>query len=141
MEQTYLEPKAYKPIMAGLFTGIVATVLNIFYDIFYRGSTGFQLTPLINVATIIFGTLLVLLVAGSIYAILARFVRQVNIVYILLFLILTVYAVFLTMHVQRAADPVLITQFRGLLLGIVIISGTLTIFLVPYLATHETSII
>jgi hypothetical protein len=141
MEQTNQEAQAYKPIMAGLVTGIVATVLNIFYDIFYRGSTRYEPSQLINVATIIFGTLLILVVAGSIYAIIGRYVRQVNAVFILLFLILTLYLVYLTLHVQRGPDPIVAAQFRGLLLGLIIISGALTIFMVPYLASRETSII
>jgi hypothetical protein len=76
MEERYSGPNVYRPMMAGLFVGIIATVFNIFYDVIYRESTGFELSTIINVSTLIFGTLLLTLAAGSIYGLLAQFIKK-----------------------------------------------------------------
>ncbi|MEO5947846.1 MAG: hypothetical protein ABIP79_13590 [Chitinophagaceae bacterium] len=137
MKKEFDQPHIYKPLMAGLMAGIIATVLNIFYDVMYRSATGFSLSDIINVSSIIFGTVLALLIAGSIFALLERYTRYVQLVYILVFVILTLLCVRWALHVHRISDPTLNSEFRGLLTGIVIISGCLASFLVPFFVKHE----
>lgn len=134
------QPHAYKPIMAGLFTGIIATLLNMIFDVFYRQATGFELSAIINVASIIFGTLLILLFAGALFALLDRFINHVTIPYIILFVLLAVAGIYSTMHVVRTDNPIETSHFRGLLLGIIIISSIGALF-IPYLSKHDTDII
>lgn len=137
MNKEFDEPHIYKPLMAGLLAGIIATLLNIFYEVVYRDVTGFSLSEIINVSTIIFGTVLTLLIAGAIFAVIDTYTRHVQLIYILLFVILTLLCVRWALHVHRTNDPSLNAAFRGLLSGIVIISGGLASFLVPFLVMHK----
>jgi hypothetical protein len=141
MKKESLDLHCYQPLMAGLFAGIVATTLNIFYDVIFRQSTGFSLPELINVTTIIFATLFILVMSGVVFAILDRLTRYVQVIYIIIFSLATIACTYLALHTHRSADPVLTVEFRYLLMGIVIISGLLATFLIPYLAKHENGII
>ena len=141
MEDKFNTPHIYKPIMAGLFAGIVATMLNIVFDVVYRSNVNFPRHELINVSTIIFGTLLLLSVAGCIYALIDRYSKHVVPVYMLLSVLWTIGSMYLTMQVQRSDNALISSEFRSLLSGIVIITGIASTFLIPYLAKNETNII
>jgi hypothetical protein len=132
MEKKFNEVHIYRPIMAGTMAGIIASVLNIFFDVVFRGATGFSLSAIINIATIIFATMLVLALAGVIYALIDKFTKYAGIVFMLLFILLTFLGCLLALHVHRSDNPVQSEQFRDLLLGIVIISGVSASFLIPY---------
>ena len=71
------DTRIYRPVMAGVMAGIIATLLNLIYDQTYRSSTGFSLSPLINVASIIFGTMLVLSIIGFLYALMDQYRQMV----------------------------------------------------------------
>jgi hypothetical protein len=137
MKQEFDQPHIYKPLMAGLLTGIIATLLNMFYEVVYRDVTGFSLSDIINVSTIIFATVLALVIAGTIFAVIGRYTRHVQIIYIVLFVILTLLGVRWALHVHRTSDPALNAAFRGLFSGILVISGGLASFLIPFLVKHE----
>ncbi len=128
-----------RAFMAGLFTGLIATVTSLVYNLFYRSITAFSLSSLINVSTIIFVVPFVLMLAGLIYYLLSKY-KPGTIIYTAVLILLTVLAVYFNSGFHRSADPLLAEQFRKLLLGIIIISG-LSSFFIPYLATHETNII
>ncbi|MGN6294074.1 MAG: hypothetical protein ACTHMV_15110 [Chitinophagaceae bacterium] len=140
-EDDFEYPHAYKPIMAGLFAGIVASLLNIFYDAIFRGATGYSLPELINVSTIIFGTLFILFVAGTVFAIMDRYMKHATVPYIILFVVLTLLCVQLALHVNRTDNLVQKLEFRQLLVGVVIISGASAAFLVPFLVKRPTGIV
>ena len=42
MEKELGSAHIYKPVMAGVMAGFIATVLNIVYDVIYRSETGFS---------------------------------------------------------------------------------------------------
>jgi len=138
MEISYQESHAYKPIMAGLFAGIFATILSMIFDVVYRNITGFSLSAIINVASIIFAVLLVLVIAGSIYAVMDRYIKRGSLFYIVLFAILTSLCIRMALHVVRSDDPGQVAGFRGLFLGIVIITGVAATIFVPYLTKHDS---
>lgn len=140
-EDDFEYPHAYKPIMAGLFAGIVASLLNIFYDVIFRGATGYSLPELINVSTIIFGTLFILFIAGTVFAIMDRYMKHATVPYIILFVVLTLLCVQLALHVNRTDNLVQKLEFRQLLVGVVIISGASAAFLVPFLVKRPTGIV
>ena len=141
MEPEFETPQAYRPIMAGLFAGIAASLLNIVYDALFRDATGFNLPEIINVSTIIFGTLFILVVAGVVFAIMDRFIKPVTTVYTIVFLALTLACIRFAMHVTRTDNAVQNGEFHYLLLGIVIITGGAACFLIPYLAKRSTGIL
>jgi hypothetical protein len=133
--------KAYRPLMAGVFAGIIALFLNLVFDIYYRDITRFPLSQIINVASIIFGTLLLMTLAGVAFAVMSLYIKHVTIPYMIVSISLTLLCIRFAMHVHRAADPVLTAEFRGLLTGIFIISGIFASFLVPYLAKKDNMFI
>jgi hypothetical protein len=140
MEERYAGPNVYRPMMAGLFVGIIATVFNIFYDVMYRQSTGFELSTIINVSTLIFGTLLLTLAAGSIYALLAQFIKKPTLVYSILFGLLAILCLRFALHVYRTDDPLQNKEFHQLFAAIVIITSLATLC-VPLLVKKGSTII
>lgn len=139
MKDDLLETSVYKPLVAALLAGIIATLLNIIYEVSYRTITGFSVSELINVSTLIFGTLLVFLIIGTVLAILIKYIRYGMIVYIVLFIILTLLCVRFALHVKRSDDLAITKDFHGLFLGIVLISGISACCLVPYLFKNSKS--
>ena len=135
------ETRIYRPVMAGVMAGIIATVLNLIYDQTYRGSTGFSLSPLINVASIIFGTMLVLSIIGFLFAMMDQLLKQSVVLHIIVFAVLTILGTWGAFHTHRSDNPVLTSQFRGLLSGIVIISGSCATLLIPLFTKRENSFI
>jgi len=135
------DTRIYRPVMAGVMAGIIATLLNLIYDQTYRGSTGFSLSPLINVASIIFGTMLILTIIGFLYALMDQFLKWSVVLHIIVFVVLTILCTWLAFHTHRSDNPVLTHQFRGLLSGIVIISGSCASILIPLFTKTENSFI
>jgi len=140
MEERYAGPNVYRPVMAGLFVGIIATVFNVFYDVMYRESTGFELSTIINVSTLIFGTLLLTVFAGSIYAILAQFIKRPALVYIIIFGLLAILCLRFALHVYRTDNPLQNQEFHQLFAAIVIITGLATLC-IPLLVKKGSNII
>jgi hypothetical protein len=125
--------------MAGLFAGVTATILALFYNSIYRDLTDFPLSAFINVSSIIFSVPIILLLAGMLHYVLNKY-KTGSLIYILFFAFLTGFCILLDFHSRRSADAVVNMEFRQLLLGIIIISG-LSSFSIPWLSKHETGII
>lgn len=133
-EQPYLS----KTILAGVFAGIAATLVNLFYDLIFRNFTQFVPSQIINVATIIFTTMLFFVVAGLLYFFSSKFIKQGTLVYIVVFAILSILCFSWGLHINRSPDPKITANFRVLFLGIVSISGGLATFFIPYLMKHQS---
>ena len=122
-----------KAFLTGLFVGIVSTFICLTYNLIYRAETGFMPTAIINVASIIFGVNIVFMVIGLIYYALTTAFRKGELFFIVLFSLLTVFLLWRTEGVNRFADHEVTLQFRGLLLGVVLITGIGASFLIPFL--------
>ena len=139
MNSNNLNTPLSQSIMAGLFMGIVATIVSLVYNIVFRENSGFQLCSIINVSTIIFSVPFVLLLAGFLYSWMHTN-KMKDVFFIVLFILFTIGCIYLDFHIQRSVDPTVNAQFRILLMGIIIITG-ISSFFIPYLSTHETDII
>jgi hypothetical protein len=137
MNYDYKQTDFSKALLSGLFAGIIATLANLGYDFFYREITGFQLSQIINVPSIIMGSTLLLTVAGMGFYCFKHYIRNGGLFYKFIFILLTLFCGYLSMHVQRSADPIITNEFKWLLTGIVIILGSLAVFFIPYLFKHE----
>lgn len=137
MNYDYEQTDFSKAVLAGLFAGILATLVNLAYDYVYRDISGFGLSEIINVASIILVSTLLLTIAGLIFYFLQHNIKGGDKIYIIIFLALTAFCIYGALHVQRSPDPVISDEFRKLLLGIVIISGGLASLFIPYLYKHE----
>lgn len=133
MDYNYKQTPFSRAMLTGLFVGILSTVVCLAYNIIYRDSTGFPMASIINVSSLIFVVNLLFWVIGIIYYVFLRSFRKGDLVYIVVFVLLTVLSIWKTEHVYRSDNIELTLQFRGLLLGIVIIMGVCASFLIPYL--------
>ncbi|ANH81305.1 hypothetical protein A8C56_10205 [Niabella ginsenosidivorans] len=133
----YTSSKIYTPMMAGLFAGYIATLLNLFYDVLFRDYTQFPLHELVNVSTIIFATLFLLTIAGITYALFERLSSKGGILYTICSALFTALCVAGALHVHRTNNNILNNGFHHLLLGIVLITGIAATFAIPYLVKHK----
>lgn len=132
MEKENYSIQIYKPLMAGLFAGYFATIINLFYDVAFRESTAFPLHELINVSTIIFATLILLALAGCVYALFEKVMGKNPVIYIVASLAFTVFLIYGTMHVHRSLNAEVNHEFQYLLVGIIAITGIFSTFFIPY---------
>ncbi len=133
MNHDYEDTEFSKSVLAGVFAGITAILLSLIYNTIFRRITGFSLSEIINVSTVIFALLIAVIVAGLIFYLFHHYLKRGTIIFQAAAFILTVLLVVGSMQVQRSSDPLLTNEFQGLLLGIVAITGACTVFLIPFL--------
>src|SRR5436190_23525231 len=126
MEYGYDFPKSkfYRAMTTGFFVGFIATFVCLAYNIIYRDTTGFPLSAFINVSSIIFLVNILFPVIGIIYYGFISSFKKADVLFMILFILLTALFVWRTELVRRTNDHLLNTDFRNLLLGIVIILVT-----------------
>jgi hypothetical protein len=113
-----------KALMTALFIGISDTILCLLYNLFYRnGGHGFFSSDIVNVSSIIFGTNILFVVIGVIFFAFSRARRKGELIFSLLFIVLTILGVIAAANVQRSADAAMNSRFHGLLVGVVLIIG------------------
>jgi hypothetical protein len=99
--------------------------------------TGFAMSELINVSSIIFITNLLLLVFGLIYFAMKRAFTYGGLICIVGFILLGAFTVYKAEFVERSSNPAQSAAFTGLLIGILIIIGLCTFVLLPLLYTNK----
>ena len=113
-----------KALMTGLAIGIADTVLCLGYNLLYRdGGHGFFTADLINVSSIIFGTNILFVLIGVLFFAFAKGAMKGEVVFSILFIVLTIIGAIWAAHVHRSADPDMNARFHGLLVGMVLIFG------------------
>jgi hypothetical protein len=114
-----------KALMTGLAVGIADTLLCLLYNLMFRNdvTSGFFSSDLINVSSIIFGVNILFVVIGVLYSGFLKARAAGEIVWSVLFTILTIVGVIVAMHVHRSPDPIQNSRFHGLLTGVVLILG------------------
>jgi len=135
MEYGYDFPKSkfYRALMTGFSVGFMATIVCLVYNIIYRDSTGFPLSFFINVSTLIFLVNVLFPVIGIIYYGFISAFKKADVLFIILFILLTGFFIWRTELIRRTNDHLLNTEFRNLLLGIVIILGVSASIFIPLL--------
>jgi|GEM_PF-415887 hypothetical protein len=110
-------------LLTGVFAGFAGTILCLAYNIIYRNDTGFLPSALINVSSLIFAVNIVFVLIGLVYFICLRWFPKGDIVFEVLFVLLTLLLLLATSGVHRSNDAVVNHEFKGLLSGIIIILG------------------
>jgi hypothetical protein len=118
-----------KAMMAGLFIGIIDTLICLAYNIGYRDFTGYAPSMLINVSSLIFAVNLLLLLTGMVYFLFRKLFWRNDFIYIALAIVFTGFLVWKTEIGHRFADATVNAESKGLLLGIVLILGASAISL------------
>jgi hypothetical protein len=137
MEQHTPELSFTTSMLTGLFVGIIDTLLCLGFNIAYRYESGYSPSNLINVSSVIFAVNLLFLVIGIIHFALAKVFHNKDLVYIIAFVLLTVFCVWSVGDINRFADPAENSQFHRLLTGIALILGVSASFLLPYLCHNR----
>jgi hypothetical protein len=122
-----------KALLTGVFVGFATTIICLIYNIVYRDYSGFTPSEIINVSSLIFAINILFTIIGVLYYFFLSFSRQGNLLFISLFAILTVVLLWKTAGIQRSSVHEIAVQFRGLLGGIVLISGIAAAFVLPFL--------
>jgi p-aminobenzoyl-glutamate transporter AbgT len=132
MNSDHVRTPFYRATLTALFVGIMATLLCLGYDIFYRDETGFSLSTIINVSSIIFLVNLIFLIVGVIYSMLISALKKADAVFVLAFLIIILFCIWGATGIVRSSNHEETVQFRGLLIGILVIMG-IGVAAIPYL--------
>ena len=125
-----------KSLMSGLFGGLVSTILSLFYNIIFRFSTGFPLSEIVNVSSIIFLTNLIFIFIGLVYFFLHKISARGDLFYLTLVVVVAIIIFWLMSGMQISDNARYSREFRGLLSGIVIIMS-INAFLIPFLITKK----
>ena len=133
MESNNYQTPFSKALLTTVFTGFFSTIICLFYNLIYRQETGFEPSIIINVSSLIFGVNLFFLVTGMIYSGFIKMFKKADILFIVIFSLLTIFFAWKAEGVNRSADHEISLQFRGLLLGIILIVGISVSFGVPFL--------
>jgi hypothetical protein len=121
-----------RAVLTAVFVGFISTIVCLFYNIIYRDTTHFLEQDIVNVSSLIFAVNLVFLLIGFIYYFFRSRFKKGDMVFTVAFIVLTLLGVWWSETVTRSSDHHLTVEFRGLMLGIVIIIGVGSV-LIPYL--------
>ena len=122
-------------LLAGLATGIIASLVGILFNYIYRGAvdlTSYEVVMPISVFTVF---PLVCLTAGGFYFLLIGHIRRAPKLFGGIVLLIMVVGALLTMLTWRPNDPGQ-KELRDLLTGMELIWGLFSAFLIPYLVNH-----
>ncbi len=133
MEYNYEQTPFSKSVFTGLFAGLATTLCCLVYDFIYRYNTGFTLSAIINVASIIFACNVILVACGMLFQAFRKSFKGGEVLFIVLFTALSLFCVWKAAGVQRSPIEAVSVQFRGLLMGVTGIIGASISFLIPIL--------
>lgn len=137
MNYDYVQNDFSKSILAGLFSGIVATVTNLVFTVAYRSITQFYEFNAIDITTIVFGTILLSLACGVMFYFFVHYLNKGITFYRIMVLIVTIAIVYIGINLRYLIQDVIPNEFRVLVIGTQVIIGGLAAFLIPYLFRHE----
>ena len=127
-----------KAFLTAVFVGIITSVLCLIYNSIFRAETGLAPTAIINVASIIFGVNLLFLLLGIIFYFMRQMRGTGELIYIIALVLLTALMSWKAEVVVRSANQEITSDFRGLLLGIVLIVGIGAAIAVPVLFHNKS---
>ena len=136
MDYSFKQTLLSRCMLSGLLAGLAAVLVNFAFNYIYREISGFSLSEVVNVVSIIFSSILVTLVAGVFLYILQK-VKNGKTIYVVLILLLTAAGVFAASQTERSNVPANQHEFKILFAGIIIIDGLCAAFLVPYFTDHQ----
>jgi hypothetical protein len=126
-----------KEFMTALFVGIMDTVICLIFNVVYRDGGIYFSNDLINVSTLIFGILIIFGIIGIIYTVLVSTLEKGTILFMGLFLLLTVAGLWGAGSAQISPDMAENERFRGLLKGILWIMGVSAVAGIPLLRNSK----
>lgn len=110
-----------RALLTGVFIGFFDTLLCLIYNIVYRDATGYIPSAIINVSSIIFAVNLLFMIIGMIYFMFTRAFGRRDVVFDLFFTLTTLFLIWRTEAGHRFTDQLVNSEFKGLMLGIILI--------------------
>jgi hypothetical protein len=123
MDYQFHQSPLSKAILTSVFVGFFATIVCLIYNIIFRESTGYLPADFINVSSLIFAVNLIFLVIGLLYFFFLRSFKRADVVFEILFGLLTIFCAWRAAHAHMENNPILTSEFRTLLVGVIIIMG------------------
>jgi hypothetical protein len=123
MNYDYHQSPLSKAILTSVFIGFFATLVCLIYNIIFRESTGYKPADLINVSSLIFAVNLIFFIAGLLYFVFLRSFKKGDMIFEIVFGLLTIFCAWKASHAHMENSRVLSSEFRELLIGIIIIMG------------------
>ena len=114
---------AYRSVMTGLFVGLADALICLIYNIAYRSSRHYFSSTLLNVSYIIFGMIFVFFLIGLVYMVARHFFRNGDLIFVIIFALLTVWVLWAIHWAHFSADPIEDASLRGEYTGVAIIAG------------------
>lgn len=124
-------------LLAGLLTGLITAVLVLIFNIIYRGATNLESYDIIMPFTIFTAFPLFGLVSGGAYFLFANNLRRGNALFSIIWVLVMLILVIISAMTGDSVPPGL-KGFRGLFVGIELITGLLAAFGIPFLAHHPS---
>lgn len=128
----YNYPVFTRSLLTSVFAGIVATVVCLFFDVFYREGTNYHPADLINVSSLIFGVNLIFAVIGAIYYFFVRSGKSAEIAFIVIFFALTALCIWKVTGANMWPDAKENSEYRTLFSAIIGIMGICAFVLIPF---------
>lgn len=125
MEKDFEKTMFYRSFMTCVFAGLIGTVICMVYDLTFVQLMRFPLSAIINVSTLIFAINIIFLIIGALYYWSVKFIRRGEIVFSMLFLLITALLIWRLQAFERTDNAIINVQFRWLSSGIVVILGLL----------------
>ncbi|HMH23239.1 MAG TPA: hypothetical protein VK563_15750 [Puia sp.] len=138
MEQLNQLTLFQKSLLTGVFVGFSSTVICLVFNVIYRNSTGFTPSAMINVSSLIFSINILFTIIGLLYYVFIKAFRKGSIIFIVVFALFTIFLLWKAEAVRRSDDYTVTLQFRGLLVGIILIAGIGASFFVPFLCHNKS---
>ncbi len=137
MNYDYTQSDLSRSVLSGLYSGIVATVINMIFVFIYRWLTLFQDFNGIDVTVIVFGTLLLSLSCGVVFYLFVHYLKKGIPVYRVAVFVVTLLIIFFGLYLRRSVEGEVPVEFRVIVIITQIIIGGLAAFLIPYLFKHD----
>ena len=127
-------PSFSKALLAGALTGLVAAVVNIVFDIIFRGITRYLPAEEFNFFSITFASMIVLVLMGLLFFVINKYLTAT--VFTVVILIIVIGVAIITGLSRSSINEPAFYGNHGLIAGFTVLSGLLSITLLPYLYRH-----
>lgn len=136
MEYTYQQTTLSKHLSVGVLAGYLLTIFNLFYDFLLRSLTNFTYSEIVNVSSIIFSSMLFMIIASLIYHFFfVNFKMAGATIYMIGFGVLTIFLFIAASHIgNKFAIPIYNDAFRMQFMGYAGISGGFATLVIPFIS-------
>ena len=140
MNYDYQQSDLSRSVLGGLFSGIIATVLNMIVVYGYRFMSNFEGFQGFDLTVIVFGTLLMSLACGVVFYFFVHYLRQGITTYRIAVLIITILIIYFGLTLRQSIVGEVPMDFRIIVIATQTVIGGLAAFLIPYLFRHDSII-